>query len=223
MGKKIFVSYKYADTQVEKLDRTPWLESTTPRHYLDEFEDKLEDEDDIYKGESDGEDLSDLSEDTIAEKLKDRIYDSSVTVVFVSKGFKNSFKTEKNQWIPCEISYSLKKITRGGITSATNAVLAVILPDENGLYDYYITHNNQCGSRNLNTPFLFPIMKKNMFNILEPNTSECNGNTLYHGYSSYIHSVEWEDFISSYKKYIGRAVSIADDKGNYDIKKELEG
>lgn len=223
MGKKIFVSYKFADTQVEKIDRTPRLESTTPRHYLDEFEDKLEDKDDIYKGESDGEDLSDLSEDTIAEKLKDRIYDSSVTVVFVSKGFKNSFKTEKNQWIPWEISYSLKEITRGGRTSATNAVLAVILPDENGLYDYYITHNAQCGSRILNIPFLFPIMKKNMFNILEPNTSDCNGNTLHHGHSSFIHSVEWKNFISSYKKYIDIAVAIADDKNNYDIKKELEG
>ena len=223
MGKKIFVSYKYADTQVEKLERTPWLESTTPRHYLDEFQDKLDGEDDIYKGESDGEDLSDLSEDTIAEKLKDRIYDSSVTIVFISKGFKNSLTKEKYQWIPWEISYSLKQMTRGGRTSATNAILAVVLPDKDGNYDYYITYNDQCGSTNLHTQFLFPIMKKNMFNILEPNTSECNGSSLYHGFSSYIYSVKWNDFISSYKKYIDIAVSIADSNESYDIKKELEG
>lgn len=62
-----------------------------------------------------------------------------------------------------------------------------------------------------------------MFNILEPNTSECNGSSLYHGFSSYIYSVKWNDFISSYKKYIDIAVSIADSKESYDIKKELEG
>lgn len=61
-----------------------------------------------------------------------------------------------------------------------------------------------------------------MFNILEPNTSDCNGNTLYHGYSSYIETVKWVDFIGNYKKYINTAVSISEDKENYDIKKELE-
>jgi len=223
MGKKIFVSYKYADNQVKRLEGLSIFESTTPRNYLDKFEEKLEDEDDIYKGESDDEDLSDLEDETIAEKLKDRIYDSSVTVVFVSKGMKEYLKSEKLQWIPWEISYSLKEISRGGKTSLTNAVLAVVLPDENGNYDYYLTRNTECNSRNLNTNFLFPIMKKNMFNLNNATTSDCNGNTLYHGYSSYMETVKWEDFIDDYKKHIDVAVSIFDNRSNYDIKKELEG
>jgi len=222
MGKKIFVSYKYADTQVERLASTPWNENTTPRHYLNKFEEILEDEDDIYKGESDDEDLSHLEEDTIAQKLRDRIYDSSVTIIFVSKGMKDSYKAEKNQWIPREISYSLKEVSRGGRTSQTNAVLAVVLPDENGSYDYYMKYNSECNSTTIMTTWMFPIMRKNMFNIKNPDTRHCNGSTIYNGHSCYIKSVKWEVFKEGYKGYVDTAVSISENKENYDLKKELE-
>ena len=102
MGKKIFVSYKFADNQVENLSI---YENSTVRDYVTKFEEILDPSDNIYKGESDGEDLSNLSEATIWEKLKDRIYDSSVTIVFISPGMKESWKTERNQWIQWEISY----------------------------------------------------------------------------------------------------------------------
>ena len=75
MGRKIFVSYKYADDSVENLTSS---ENSTVRDYVSKFEAKLDSSDHIYKGESDGEDLSNLSEDTIWSKLKDRIYDSMV-------------------------------------------------------------------------------------------------------------------------------------------------
>lgn len=94
MGKKIFVSYKYSDSQVENLTI---YENSTVRDYVTKFEEILDPSDNMYKGESEGEDLSILSEETICKKLKDRIYDSSVTVVFISPGMKESWKAEKDR------------------------------------------------------------------------------------------------------------------------------
>ena len=51
LGKKIFVSYKYADDQVENLTLG---ENSTVRDYIDKFEEKLDSSDNIYKGESQG-------------------------------------------------------------------------------------------------------------------------------------------------------------------------
>ena len=48
MGKKIFVSYKYVDDQVENL---VWNTNATVRDYVDKFEEKVDSSDDIYKGE----------------------------------------------------------------------------------------------------------------------------------------------------------------------------
>ena len=130
LGKKIFVSYKYADDQVENLKSG---QNSTVRDYIDKFEEKVDSSDDIFKGESNDEDLSNLSDDTIWEKLKNRIYDSSVTVVFISPGMKESGKKERDQWIPWEVSYSLKETSRknkngDSVTSHGNAMMAVVLP-----------------------------------------------------------------------------------------------
>ena len=222
MGRKIFVSYKYADTSVQRLPNLSGFITPTVRNYVDEFSNKLEVGDDIYKGESDGEDLSYLSDETIAAKLRTRIFDSSITIVFVSKGMKIIGRAERFQWIPWEISYSLKEITRGGRTSQTNAVLAVVIPDQFGLYDYYMTYNSNCNSTTLMTDWMFPIMRKNMFNIRTPSTRECNGSTIYNGYSCYIHSVKWDEFISNYSSHIATAFYIHERKEEYDIIKALE-
>lgn len=71
MGKKIFVSYKYADNQVEHLGDDD--NTTTVRDYVTDFEKRIDSSDHIYKGEHDEEDLSYLEDDTIWEKLKDKI------------------------------------------------------------------------------------------------------------------------------------------------------
>ena len=146
MGKKIFVSYKYADNQVENLD---FGNDSTVRDYIDKFEAKVNSSDDIYKGETDGEDLSKLDDDTIWNKLKNRIYDSSVTIVFISPGMKDENIIERDQWIPWEISYSLKETSRknqngDSVTSHTNAMVAVVLPDKDGSYDYYLEKMSCC-------------------------------------------------------------------------------
>ena len=109
MGHKIFVSYKFADDQVKNLNGQ---QNSTVRDYVDELENHFDSSSHIYKGESSGEDLSELSEETIWSKLRDRIFDSTMTIVFISPGMKETWKAEKDQWIPWEVSFSLRTTTR---------------------------------------------------------------------------------------------------------------
>lgn len=152
MGRKIFVSYKYWDTNVYKV---VGISNTLPkvRDYVTWLENKFNDRTPhIYKGEGDNEDLSDKSKYYIWEKLKGKIFDSSVTIVLVSPNMKEPYRWQKSQWIPWEISYSIRDIPRGGYTSRSNAVLAVILPDKYNSYLYYNVNN------------LFPILYDNISN-----------------------------------------------------------
>lgn len=151
MGRKIFVSYKYKDRNVEALPGvTPF---TWVRDYVDYISDVIiKNSDDIYKGEYNDEDLTFRGDDYIWEHLKDKIYDSTITIVLISPGMKEPGKWQKSQWIPWEISYSLRETTRGDRTSHNNAILAVVLPDKRGGYDYY------------NEIELFPILKSNIEN-----------------------------------------------------------
>lgn len=227
MGKKIFVSYKYADDQVENLTAG---KNSTVRDYIDEFEKKVDSSDDIFKGESDGEDLSALSDDAIWEQLKDRIYDSSVTIVFISPGMKESGKKDRDQWIPWEISYSLKETSRknkngDSVTSHSNAILAVVLPDSNGSYSYYLETRNCCssGCTTHHTNKMFTIIKKNKFNRTK-NASKrtCDSDrTIWSGTCSYIEAVKWVSFLADYKKYVDSAVDRQSHIDEYNICKEV--
>ncbi|WP_313266882.1 TIR domain-containing protein [Epilithonimonas vandammei] len=234
MGKSIFVSYKYADAQVQDLGvyevadffGTKRKITTTARHYVDEIAAILEEDDHIYKGENDGESMVALEDTTIASKLGDKIFYSSITIVLVSKGMKEDFTNEKDQWIPWEISYSLKEQSRQGGRSKTNAVLAVVLPDQWGSYNYFIEENSclYCNCRTLKTDFLFQILRDNMFNVRSPVYTDCAnhiGRKPYKGYSSFIHSVKWSDFIVNPGKYIDIALTIRANINEYDIVKTI--
>ena len=150
MGRKIFVSYKYKDTDVKAL---PGVTSFTwVRDYVDYIAEHLIEKGNVYKGEDNTEDLSERSETYIWNHLKDKIYDSSVTIILISPNMKETGKWQRSQWIPWEIAYSLRETTRSDYTSHSNDILAVILPDKNGSYSYYSKEN------------LFPILKANIDN-----------------------------------------------------------
>lgn len=228
-GHKIFVSYKYADNNVKNISGHIWPADTV-RTYVDELEKYISDTSDhIYKGEADGEDLSNLSDETIWSKLKDRIYDSTLTIVMISPDMKVSYLPDRDQWIPWEISFSLKetsrKTTKGlSVTSHSNAMLAIVLPDRQGDYSYYTYQKSCCGTgcRFLKTNTLFKIMRENMFNIKNPDTKTCSdSSTVYSGDCSYITSVKWEDFIKNPESYIQKAYDIQDNITAYNIKKEV--
>jgi hypothetical protein len=238
MGKKIFISYKYSDSKVQDLNiyedvKDFWGNvhrqkvTTTARHYVDKIDELLEAIDHIFKGEDDGEDMSTLEDATIGSKLGDKIFDSSVTIVLISKGMKEIYTAEKDQWIPWELSYSLKEQSREGGKSKTNAVLAIVLPDTLGNYDYYIVDNScpYCHCRTLKTDFLFQILRDNMFNVKKPVFTECEnhiGSKPYQGYSSFIHSVKWSDFVSEPNKYVNIAVEIRQNINDYEITKTVK-
>lgn len=221
MGKKIFVSYKYADAGVHHLDTMPWYEITTARHYVDLLQSKLDAEDHINKGENDGEDLSNFADETIWSKLRNKIYDSSVTIVLISPNMKEIWKSEKDQWIPWEISYSLREVPRNDRTSRRNGMLAVVLPDTNNSYSYAIENKTCCntGCTLWHTDSLFWILRKNMFNKYEKTNGECNlSESVYLGWPSYIHMLRWSEFISDVNFWIGQAERLQTNKSEYDIR-----
>lgn len=228
---KIFISYKYKDKYVRQNDSfnlTDWVNETedgnylTARDYVDHLMKNIL-TDHINKAEKDDEDLSNLTEEVIQQKLYDRIYDSTVTIILMSKNMKRSIG-EKLQWIPREISYSLKEKTRDDRTSYTNGILAVVLPDENNKYDYAVI-DKQCGVRSWQTHTFFKIINRNMFNRFDKNQSFCSlclGHH-HHGYDhSYIHPVKWDDFVKDHNMYIDRVLDFKDRFDEFDLGKDLE-
>lgn len=222
MARKIFISYKYGDALVRAIPRPGEYDATTARHYVDSLQAKLDAADHINKGEDDGEDMSGFKDETIASNLRDKIWDSSTTVVLLSKGMKDPFKSEDDQWIPWEIAYSLKEITRNGKTSGTNAMLAVALPDENGSYSYIVNHY-PCVTI-WNTASLFKILRENMFNRNEKNLVQCASCGGHHhtgGDHSYIHPIKWDDFIADINRHLDHVAGHQTNLDYFEIDKEV--
>lgn len=233
MGRKIFVSYKYGDSDVCSLDwvnakQYPTLlsvyQQTTVRHYVDELQSLLASDDHINKGECDGEDLSHFKDSTIESRLRAKIYDSSITIVMISPNMKEYCTPESDQWIPWEISYSLKEYTRNGRTSWSNALLAIVLPDRSNTYSYYIDNRTCCsaGCRIYNTDKIFQIMARNMFNVKTPSYMECaRRERVFQGCASYVHTVTWNDFKLNPNLYLNIATEINENIHNYNLVKTV--
>jgi hypothetical protein len=217
MGRKIFITYKYGDTNVRAL---PDVFYTKARDYVTALQAKIDKEDHINKGELDGESLENFEDEAIASSLRNKIYDSSITIVLISPTMKTT-EPEKDQWIPWEISYSLKEHSRNGRTSLSNALLAVVLPDLSGSYNYFMTSNTACNSITYHTNQLFSILARNMFNIKKTVTRECGGTTIHEGYHSYAYAVKWDDFIANINYHLDVAADINGNIGNYNIVKTI--
>lgn len=190
MGKKIFVSYKFKDYDVKALSGVE--APTWPCDYVDYIKENVLADDDIYKGENNDEDISNWKEEKIWAHLKDKLYDSTVTIVLISPNMKENGKSQRSQWIPWEISYSLRETTRNDRTSHNNAILAVVLPDKEGKYDYYYDDANN----------LFPILKNNIDN-------------------GYITVETWGDFIKYPRADIQEAIDSKENTPIYKIQKNL--
>ena len=208
MGRNIFVSYKFADTNVQHLSRTPGNGTTKVRDYVDELSELINQNGHVYMGEGSDEDLSGYSDDYIYSHLKDKIYPTTVTIVLISPNMKEHNRLDKTQWVPWEIFYSIYQANRSGRVSHTNAILAVVLPDKYGSYSYMIEHKDCCpsGCRLLHSDSLFTILQKNMFNQKDKTQLECRlGDDVYTGFCSYIPMVKWCDFIQNMDSYLRQA------------------
>ena len=224
MSRKIFVSYKYADRSVAPLGaEITFGEPTECRHYVSRLQQILDVNDHIYKGENDGEPLSQFTDDTIASKLRDKIFDSSVTIVLLSKNMKDASMDEGAQWIPWEIAYSLKEITRQDRTSKTNAMLAIAIPDQNYDYSHAVKHH-PCVTE-WQTHSFFNMLSRNMFNRRNANLNTCAGCLNKHHIGSnhsYIHPVKWCDFETNPNIYIEHAITLRDAQHEFDLRKMHE-
>ena len=215
MGYKIFISYKYKDGDVEG-------RNTIARDYVNKLESYFDSTSHIYKGESDNEDLSYLSEDAIWARLKDKMYDTSVTIVMISPNMRESYRNDRSQWIPWEVAYSLRETTRSDRTSHSNAMLAVVLPDRNGSYSYCL-EETPYGKIIYHTQGFFKIIEDNMVNKKGPDGYKfprC-GQFHYQEGCSYIEAVRWCDFVENPNKYIDAAVERKEHIGDYKITKDV--
>lgn len=224
---KIFISYKYKDTNVRKI--TSSSTPDTARDYVNYLSNLLSKKyDHIYKGEDDDQPLNHLSEEALWETLKDRLFDTTMTIVLISPNMKENIP-DMEQWIPWEISYSLKEETRANssglqVTSHINAMLAVVLPDVMDSYSYFINNHNCCSAKcsTYNFDIIFDILRENMFNIKDDNGKPCgHGVNIFYGEYSYIPVVIWSDFINNIDSTIERCYRIQNSVEKYDIKKEL--
>lgn len=225
LGKrKIFVSYKYKDVNVQQLPGViPGPDTgymVTPRHYVDIIIDLIGAEH-VYKGEKSNEDASHLADLTIQSKLRDKLFDSSITIVLLSPNMLDRSTPQKEQWIPNEIYYSLLNKSRGERKSKTNALLLVALPDFLGNYDHAVIHK-ACGVTSWQTANFFHTIKSNMFNLKNQNTGNCDScysNHHYGGDHSYGHPVKWSDFVSNYNALIDHVLTLRKRINDFEIQK----
>lgn len=199
MAHKTFISYKYSEAQMVR----------------DRIISALGPDAAYYKGEtSESPDLTDTSTENIKYKLKNMMYDTSVTIVVISPHMKES------KWIDWEIEYCLKGITRKDRTSHNNGVVGVIMKI-NGSYDWFkntMKKPDGCLVSSYDETLVFDIIKNNRSNQ-NPKQYSCTiCKTIDSLTGSYISYVEEDDFLNNPTKYINNAYDKSEnDAYGYDL------
>lgn len=202
MARKTFISYKYSDA----------------RDVRDRIIEALGDDASYYRGE-DGfsDDLSSFTAGTIKSHLKEMIYGTSVTILVLSPEMMTS------EWIPWEIEYSLKTISRNGVYSHTNGIVAVA-KKVNGGYDWIKTshtYSDGCTSSSFTNSKMPPIVAANRFNQV-PKVYACERcETVDSLTGCYISIVEEESFLNDPNRYIENAYEKSQNLSGYKLTKTL--
>ena len=218
MGRNVFVSYKYWDNSVSQFDKE---EETIVRDYVNVIKKKLDKSRDYYyRGEEDGNDLSELNYKSIEKIISNLIFHTSITMVLISpRMFENVSETE--QWIPWEISYSLRNKYRFDGNSYMNALMAVVLPDENGKYNYALRISKE--GVFVKEKAFFEIILANMFN--RKNTDhymDDYGNPKYVPYESYVVLAKWNDFYNNPDYYFKIALENRAECDQFYMRKRID-
>ena len=203
MARKTFISYKYSEA----------------RGLRDRIIKALGSDADYYRGEtSDSPDLTDTSTENIKEKLKDKIWNTSVTIVIISP------RMIESNWIEWEIEYSLKKITRENTASQTNGIVGVIMKC-NGGYDWFIDEkigSDGCEYISYKNYLLPDVIKKNMANqtLKEYSCEDCK--TINKLTGNYISLIKEDVFLKNPQKYIENAWEKSQKLDQYNIVKQAK-
>ncbi len=202
MAHKTFISYKYSEA----------------RDLRDKIIDSLGDDASFYQGEtSESPDLTDTSTEYIKEKLKEMMYDTSVTIVIISPHIKDS------QWIDWEIEYCLKNITRKNRISHTNGIVGVIMKVDGGYgwFKYTTTNLDGCSVSGYYNSKVYDIINNNRYNQ-KPKIYSCDQCKCVNALTgSYIAFVEEDEFLSNPQKYINNAYEKSENDANgYDLTKQ---
>ena len=214
------MSYKYHDGSVRQFKGRSYGE-TTVRNYVDVISEIIEETGKYYyRGEDDGEDLSHLNYKTVERILADKMFYTSITLVLISPDmFENVQEIE--QWIPWEISYSLRNKTRIDGNSNMNAILAIVLPDRNGSYDYAMYKSGR--GYFVRSEAFFEIIHVNMFNrkgaMIEVDDHD---NMKYLPGNSYVALARWDDFRSNPEHYMDLALANRWNWDRFDIVKKID-
>ncbi len=199
MAHKTFISYKYSDAS-DLRDRIIAALGKDATYYQGET--------------SKSPDLTDCVTETIKDRLADMIFDTTVTIVVLSPHMTESL------WIPWEIGYSIKNITREGRTSHTNGLVGVI-KKVNGSYNWFKGRSRNCHGDSTVVYYMGQvpdIVSECHYNSNPPqrHCSKCKTYDWLNG--SYIAFVEEDAFLNDPQRYIDNAYEKSEnDAEGYDL------